>query len=45
MTKPTPDDTETAQLAALLAQIVAQLRMLNVKMDAIVARLEADKQP
>jgi hypothetical protein len=34
---------EDAQLLALLAQIIAQLRMLNVKADAIKAQLDTHK--
>src|SRR6478735_581350 len=38
-----PDDTEAVQIAALLGQIVQQLRMLNVKMDELIARADAYK--
>jgi hypothetical protein len=43
VTNENPTSAEATQIAALLAQIVVQLRMLNVKMDELIARTDAYK--
>jgi hypothetical protein len=40
VTNENPTSAETAQIAQLLSQVVAQLRIINLKLDEIIARAD-----